>query len=390
MYRYRRDSGTAPVNYTLVGVNKADDDFTSDNTTSGRLTVGSSGNRLGRPPRRYRLVRGHAGKGQGVPVRPRGSRHGSRYLESPESVRGFQCPKRFRLRHAGFRRHQAGDLRCTGERYLLRGGGDKWDRGGQLHAVCDGSGGSRKSDATTTGRLTVGSSMPGTIDFRGDRDWFKVELEEEQTYRIDVTGGSYVVGIYDSERHPATGDGGWQARREWRQPGVVHRGQRLPPTLSRSRDMAPEPNTRCRRPFLPRTITRPTSTAGVPSENEGEEDAFTNGRVVVGEPATGTMEHYLDRDWFAVDLEADTTYRFELREPREGSRDPGLRLVRGMTIYSIRGEDGSSTDNGVEFTWGWPFRTIHARCISPRAPRTPTMWMRARNGDATRGITPCR
>ena len=58
-------------------------------------------------------------------------------------------------------------------------------------------------------------------------------------------------------------------------------------------------------------------------------------------PATGTMEHYLDRDWFAVDLEAGTTYRFELKGSSTISFLSDPPVYRGMTIYAIRGDDGS-------------------------------------------------
>ena len=41
---------------------------------------------------------------------------------------------------------------------------------------------------STTGRLTVGGSVFGTIGIAGDTDWFKIQLQAGVTYRFDVSG----------------------------------------------------------------------------------------------------------------------------------------------------------------------------------------------------------
>ena len=51
------------------------------------------------------------------------------------------------------------------------------------------------------------------------------------------------------------------------------------------------------------------------SEPDGEDfydDIFTDGRVAVGDSVTGNIDTSGDRDWFAVELEAGRTYRFDL------------------------------------------------------------------------------
>ena len=48
-------------------------------------------------------------------------------------------------------------------------------------------------------------------------------------------------------------------------------------------------------------------------------DPTTTGRVVVGGSATGNIDPADDRDWFAVELEADKMYRIDL----EGSPTGG-------------------------------------------------------------------
>ena len=64
-------------------------------------------------------------------------------------------------------------------------------------------------------------------------------------------------------------------------------------------------------------------------------DLATTGRVAVGGSATGDIEPPGDRDWFAVDLEAGKTYRFDLEGPRTGGG-----TLTDPYLYGIYGEDG--------------------------------------------------
>ena len=60
---------------------------------------------------------------------------------------------------------------------------------------------------TTTGRVAVGGSATGEIDFHHDRHWFAVTLEAGRTYRFDMKGSAtdagtmyspFLRGIHDS------------------------------------------------------------------------------------------------------------------------------------------------------------------------------------------------
>ena len=86
-------------------------------------------------------------------------------------------------------------------------------------------------------------------------------------------------------------------------------------------------------------------------------DTLTTGTVTVGGSATGDIESRGDRDWFAVTLEADTTYRIDL----EGARswvgtlsDPYLRGVHDSNGDFIRGttndDGGTGYNSRVTFT----------------------------------------
>ena len=83
----------------------------------------------------------------------------------------------------------------------------------------------------------------------------------------------------------------------------------------------------------------------------------TNGAVEVGESVTGDIEVSGDRDWFAVELDAGSTYRIDL----EGSRtsagtlsDPYLRGIHdadGVRLAGTTNDDGGAGLNSrVTFT----------------------------------------
>ena len=57
-----------------------------------------------------------------------------------------------------------------------------------------------RSDSYTTGRVEVGGSVTGQIDYIRDLDWFAVTLEAGQMYRFEIDAKYLypkIVGIYD-------------------------------------------------------------------------------------------------------------------------------------------------------------------------------------------------
>jgi hypothetical protein len=44
------------------------------------------------------------------------------------------------------------------------------------------------AERNTRGRINVGQSVDGTLDFAADRDWYRVRLEEGQSYRFTLSG----------------------------------------------------------------------------------------------------------------------------------------------------------------------------------------------------------
>ena len=162
----------------------------------------------------------------------------------------------------------------------------------------------------TTGTVAVGGSTTGEIESPGDRDWFAVTLDAGRTYRIDLEGlftaaGTLSVpdmqGIYDAN-------------------GVlivdITDGSEGAGLNSRVYFTAEEDATYyVAAGGYGRVVG--TYTLSVTDTTDGDPDDFeagtgTSGAVEVDGSATGDIEIFGDRDWFAVTLEAGGIYRIKL------------------------------------------------------------------------------
>ena len=200
--------------------------------------------------------------------------------------------------------------------------------------------------------MTVGGTATGNIGTRGDRDWFAVELVAGTVYRIDLKGRSsddgtqrdpYLRGVYDAE------------------------GDLLPYT--KNDDHGTGSNARVY--FTATETGTHYIAAGADGNGQGtytlavtelETDDFagdlsTNGSVAVDGSTNGMIASTNDRDWFSVQLDANTLYRIELEGGWGGGRlsDPHL-----FGIYDSNGSDVA--DAVPDIQW---------RC-TPRLFFTPT------------------
>ena len=208
---------------------------------------------------------------------------------------------------------------------------------------------------STTGRVAVGGSATGGIENWGDRDWFAVELEAGKSYRIDLKGrltgdgtlsNPYLYGVYDADGNfiaGTTNDNG----------GYI--------SNSRVRFTAEEDATYYVAAgawgYWQGTYTLSVTdvTHGIPDDFSS--DTGTTGRVAVGGSATGEIHVFNDHDWFAVELDAGSTYRIDLEGSWTGGgtmRNPHLGSVRdadGVRILYTRDDDGGVGWNSrVRFT----------------------------------------
>ena len=205
--------------------------------------------------------------------------------------------------------------------------------------------------SSTTGSVLVGESVTGNIDRSYDRDWFAVTLEAGTSYRIRLEGSPtsqgtlidpFLRGIHDSEGN----------------------------LLASTRDDDDGVGLNSRVYFTPEADGTYYVAAGGSVDGTGTyrlsvtglvddyaADTNTTGTVAVGNSATGELQGSDDRDWFAVTLEAGTTYRIDLEGSWTGQGtlgDPFLRGIHdsdGNLVAGTTDDDGGVTLNSrVDFT----------------------------------------
>ena len=207
----------------------------------------------------------------------------------------------------------------------------------------------------TTGEVDVDGSVTGEIETANDRDWFKVELDAGQTYRIDLKGSRtgagtlsdpYLYGVYDANGNyiPFTtnDDGG---------AGSDSRVEFTPTATGayyvEARDHGSD------------TGAYTLSVTDITDDDDYSATRGTTGAVTVDGAATGEIDYGRDRDWFEVELEAGKAYEIDLEGSPTGEgtlRDPYLRGVynaNGNLIAGTTNDDGGAGRNSrVEFTAG--------------------------------------
>ena len=251
---------------------------------------------------------------------------------------------------------------------------------------------------STSGRVAVGDTATGNIGSNGDGDWFAVELVAGRTYVIDLRGSPtddgtlsdpYLRGIHDSDGNriarTSNNDGGegYNSRVTFtatesgthyiaagaagifsgRGTYEVEVTDTTPPIVGPDPDSEEPPDTQEQEQVQQQEQDEPPAETVIPpaepetaqaqdeaaSVSEGgtdlPADSTTTGRVAVGGSATGRVEHTRDRDWFAVDLEADKRYQFDLEGRATGDGSLWDPYLRG--IYDEEGDwhDGTANDD---------------------------------------------
>ena len=219
--------------------------------------------------------------------------------------------------------------------------------------------------AVNSGTVAVGGSATGTINHRGDRDWFAVELEAGRTYQIDLEGSggaydrlgdTYLYGVHDAEGNFLPGTANNDGAQVSVGGGVIQGGHDSRVLFTADADatyyVAAGGNGGARGGYR----------LSVTDVTDSHEDDFavgtgTTGTVAVGGSATGAIEAGGDTDWFAVALEAGTTYRIDLKGYWTGDGtlwDPYLRGIhdaQGNLIRGTENDDGGAGRNSrVAFT----------------------------------------
>ena len=203
-----------------------------------------------------------------------------------------------------------------------------------------------KGTTQTTGRVAVGGSATGEIEFEYDRDWFAVELDAGRHYQIDLEGSDtgagtqfdpYLRGIHDADgvRIAGTTDDNGGAGNNSR----VYFWSEDAGTYYVAAGAGS--------PYLG---TYTLSVTEYPDDFTGGTGA--TGAVEVDGSATGEIEFRDDRDWFAVTLEAGSTYRIDLKGVSTGGGTLGDPYLYGIHRADGRRIAGTTDDNGGP---GWNY-----------------------------------
>ena len=223
-------------------------------------------------------------------------------------------------------------------------------------------------NTTTTGKVAVGGTLTGFISEAADRDWIAVELEAGKTYQIDVLGSSsgdgtlddpVLYGIFDSS--------GWYIRGTSDDDGGMGRNSLLwfTPKTSGTYYVAVRvfyewegrfDRYDVRGTYKVAVEEIPGPSGDLPSSTE------TTGTVAVGGETRGRSDWNGDTDWFAVELEAGTTYQIDTKG--ETTDHNGRPLSAKIWEFTIRPALSSTGPPGS--------RSTTRRCSRLRFP-APTM-----------------
>ena len=200
----------------------------------------------------------------------------------------------------------------------------------------------------TEGELVVGGSAVGEIEEPGDEDWFSVDLLAGVAYRVDVEGAATeagtledpdLVGVYGAGGRYFSGveidDDGGEGRN-----AVGH--LTAPSDGAHYVAVAGSRNGTGTYTVSIREDDRARPSDDCPS------DAASACSVVVGGSATGEIEEPGDEDWFALELEAGTSYRVDLAGASSGGGTLGDPAF-GCCVFGAGGGfvDGLNINNNV-------------------------------------------
>ena len=350
----RNKTGT----YTLT-LTEIPDDYAANPTTTGTVVVGGSatGNVEDNADTDWFAVELEADKTYRFDLEGSstgGGTLGDPYLRGIYDSEGRYQSGRYHDDFGGSRDSRVYFTPDEDATYYVSAGAGRYETGTYTLTVSDATY-NYAADPATTRAVVVDGSATGNIDPPGDVDWFAVELEADKTYRFDLEGlwsgggtllDTYLHGIYDE-------DGDWINGTTDDNGGLAY-NSRVTFTPDEGATYYVAAGAYRGFPYQGTYTLAVTDVTNYPDDYAA--DSATTGTVVVGGSATGNIESVGDRDWFAVDLEADKTYRFDLEGSPTGDgtlRDPYLRGIYdedGDRIESTTDDDGVGRNSRVYFT----------------------------------------
>jgi len=219
------------------------------------------------------------------------------------------------------------------------------------------------ADRSTTGVIAPGGAESSSLDFVGDRDWFRADLVGGHSYLVELDG-SGEDPLRDPYLRVYDGDSSLVSFDDDSGPGL---NSELILTATRTGNYYISAGAYVDRSEGGYTVT--LTDLGPSDDFAG--DASTSGMIDPNGTTTGEVETAGDRDWFALDVQAGAIYRFELE---------GLPTSRGTisdTTLHVRTAFGDSlayNDDG-----GTGLNSL----IEFEAPSTETVYLDA-GGFSTR------
>ena len=195
----------------------------------------------------------------------------------------------------------------------------------------------------TEGTVVVGGTATGEIEVIGDEDWFAVDVVAGTHYRVELITQSGYGTVIDPNLAGVYYESGGNLLRVTAEPnrGI---GNHAPLMFE-----ATETGTYYIAAADAHSRGVGTYTLAVTEIlDDYAADTAATGTVAVGGMVEGDIETPRDEDWFAVELEAGTTYRVDLKRSPTGAdtlRDPYLR--------GIHDADGERFANTSDDNGGW-------------------------------------
>ena len=176
-------------------------------------------------------------------------------------------------------------------------------------------------NAATTGLVLVGSSATGSIDFQGDRDWFRASFTAGQSYRVDaMTGGSGHGSLSNADLGGIYRSSGARIALTSNEEGGRFGNARTYFTPVTTDDYYIEVMSSRHEGAWPGEYEDTgTYTVAVSVFTDVESDEFTNftdtdGAINIGGTVTGTIDSISDHDWIAMELESGPGHYYEIQD----------------------------------------------------------------------------
>ena len=193
----------------------------------------------------------------------------------------------------------------------------------------------------TRGRMEPGNSLTGDLSFPGDKDWYRVELEAGQSYRIRLNSAESGDALDDPYLALYGADGALVAENDDGGGDLNSYLEYVAPSTSRyfieARGFSEEATGAYVLTF---------AEGDIPASVDTDATASANGDYIEGELAPAS-----DKDWYRMAMEEGQTVRIALDGVEGGLGDPLLVVYDAEGEELARNDDsGGDLNSRLEFT----------------------------------------